>query len=171
MQYGGIEKNLASLIERAVNEVFTARGIQPLSSLELRSEIEIPKDKSHGDLSTNIAMRGARIAKISPLDLATQIKTQLDGMLPELHGAIERIEVKQPGFINFFSLMFSDFSSVVTYWQSFAMILLETLPALSLALFLAVFIYCLEVFIALLQAYIFILLSAVFIGQMYHPDH
>lgn len=39
------------------------------------------------------------------------------------------------------------------------------------ALFLAIFIYCLEVFIALLQAYIFILLSAVFIGQMYHPDH
>jgi len=39
------------------------------------------------------------------------------------------------------------------------------------ALLLAVFIYCLEVFIALLQAYIFILLSAVFIGQMYHPDH
>ena len=29
MQYGGIEKNLASIIERAVNEVFTARGIQP----------------------------------------------------------------------------------------------------------------------------------------------
>ena len=39
------------------------------------------------------------------------------------------------------------------------------------ALFLAVFMYCLEVFIALLQAYIFILLSAVFIGQMYHPEH
>jgi F-type H+-transporting ATPase subunit a len=39
------------------------------------------------------------------------------------------------------------------------------------AIFLAIFIYCLEVFIALLQAYIFILLSAVFIGQMYHPDH
>ena len=102
MQYGGIEKNLASIIERAVNEVFTARGIQPSSFHELRSEIEIPTDKSHGDLSTNIAMRGARIAKISPLDLATLIKTQLDGMLPELQGAIERIEVKQPGFINFF---------------------------------------------------------------------
>jgi len=39
------------------------------------------------------------------------------------------------------------------------------------ALLLAVFMYCLEVFIALLQAYIFILLSAVFIGQMYHPEH
>ena len=42
------------------------------------------------------------------------------------------------GFINFFSLIFSDFSSVSAYWQSFAMILLETLPAASIALFLAV---------------------------------
>lgn len=39
------------------------------------------------------------------------------------------------------------------------------------AVVVAIFIYCLEVFIAFLQAYIFILLSAVFIGQMYHPDH
>src|SRR5262249_13526952 len=39
------------------------------------------------------------------------------------------------------------------------------------AVIVAVFIYCLEVFIAFLQAYIFVLLSAVFIGQMYHPDH
>ena len=42
------------------------------------------------------------------------------------------------GFISFLSLMFSDFSSVTLYWQSFMMILLETLPAISLVLFLAV---------------------------------
>ena len=40
----------------------------------------------------------------------------------------------QSGFSNFFYLIFSDFSSVATYWQSFAMILLETLPAASAAL-------------------------------------
>ena len=102
MQYGGIEKTLASIIERAVNEVFTARGIQPFSSHELKSELEIPKDRSHGDLSTNIAMRGARIAKISPLDLAGLIKIQLGGILHELDGAIDRVEIKNPGFINFF---------------------------------------------------------------------
>ncbi|MBP6343530.1 MAG: F0F1 ATP synthase subunit A [Candidatus Omnitrophica bacterium] len=36
---------------------------------------------------------------------------------------------------------------------------------------LAVAVSCLEVFVAFLQAYIFTLLSAVFIGQMYHPEH
>lgn len=42
------------------------------------------------------------------------------------------------GFFNFFSLIFSDFSSVAQYWQSFSMILLQTLPAVSLAVFLTV---------------------------------
>ena len=48
------------------------------------------------------------------------------------------------GFFNFFFLMFSDFPTIATYWQSFTMILLETLPAVSLALFLVVFIVFLE---------------------------
>ena len=47
-------------------------------------------------------------------------------------------DFSRSGFISFFSLIFSDFSAVTTYWQSFMMILLETLPAVSLALFLAV---------------------------------
>ena len=41
------------------------------------------------------------------------------------------------------------------------------LPAIALAISIGL----LEVFVALLQAYIFTLLSAVFIGQMYHPQH
>lgn len=45
---------------------------------------------------------------------------------------------KNSGFFNFSSLAFSDFSVVAVHWQSFAMILLETLPAISLAIFLAV---------------------------------
>lgn len=39
------------------------------------------------------------------------------------------------------------------------------------AVFLAVGISVLEVLVAFLQAFIFTLLSAVFIGQMYHPEH
>lgn len=41
------------------------------------------------------------------------------------------------------------------------------LPAIALA----VGIYMLEVLVVFLQAYIFVLLSAVFIGQMHHPEH
>ena len=39
MQYGGIEKNLASIIERSVNAVFTERGVQPSVSYELKAEV------------------------------------------------------------------------------------------------------------------------------------
>jgi len=53
-------------------------------------------------------------------------------------------DLSQSGFISFFSLIFSDFSVVRTYWQSFAIILLETLPALSIALFLAVLLILLQ---------------------------
>jgi hypothetical protein len=47
-------------------------------------------------------------------------------------------DFNQSGFLHFLSLTFSDFSIVATYWKSFTIILLESLPALSLALFLAV---------------------------------
>ncbi|MBI3602754.1 MAG: F0F1 ATP synthase subunit A [Candidatus Omnitrophica bacterium] len=39
------------------------------------------------------------------------------------------------------------------------------------AIVLAVAFSLLEILIVFLQAYIFVLLSAVFVGQMYHPDH
>jgi len=47
-------------------------------------------------------------------------------------------DLNQTGFLQFLSLTFSDWSIVATYWQTFIMILLETMPAVSLALFLAV---------------------------------
>ena len=53
-------------------------------------------------------------------------------------------DLNHSGFLQFSSLMFSDFSTVAAYWQSFTMILLETLPVASLALFLAVLLTFLE---------------------------
>jgi ABC-type spermidine/putrescine transport system permease subunit I len=45
--------------------------------------------------------------------------------------------LNESGFIQFFSLLLSDSGVVITYWQSFVLALLESLPAVSLALFLA----------------------------------
>ena len=113
MQYGGIEKTLALYIERSVKEVFTERALQSSLPSELKAEVEIPKDKTHGDLSTNIAMRACKLAKMPPVELAGLLKAKLDGMLtlPELSGLLERIEVKNPGFINF--VLAKDFLSKV----------------------------------------------------------
>jgi len=60
----------------------------------------------------------------------------LIGFVPSLKMLLS--DLGSSGFANFLSLIFSDFPSIATYWQSFIMILLETLPAVSLALFLAV---------------------------------
>jgi hypothetical protein len=64
------------------------------------------------------------------------------GFIPALKMLLS--DVGRSGFLNFFSLTFSDFSLVTAHWQSFSMILLETLPVVSLALFLALLLVFLQ---------------------------
>ena len=73
---------------------------------------------------------------------STTLVISLIGFFPAL--SLLMSGLNQSGFLNFFSLMFSDSSTIMTYWQSFAMVLLQTLPALSLALFLAVLLTLLQ---------------------------
>lgn len=68
----------------------------------------------------------------------------LAGIIPSFRMLLS--DFSNSGFFNFFSLIFSDFSVVTTYWQSFTIILLETLPAMSLAIFLAVLLTFLQSF-------------------------
>ena len=60
--------------------------------------LETPKDKTNGDLSSNVAMRYARVARKAPFMIADEIKDKVntDGLF------IEKIVVAKPGFINFF---------------------------------------------------------------------
>ena len=73
---------------------------------------------------------------------STTLVISLIGFFPAL--SLLMSGLNQSGFLNFFSLMFSDSSTIMTYWQSFAMVLLQTLPALSLALFLSVLLTLLQ---------------------------
>ena len=66
----------------------------------------------------------------------------LIGLVPSFNILLS--DFSRSGFTSFFSLIFSDFSSVAAYWQSFMLILLESLPILSLALFLIVLLACLQ---------------------------
>ncbi len=59
--------------------------------------LETPKDKAHGDYSTNMAMQLARIAKKAPRMIAEQIQANIDIS----KASIEKIEIAGPGFINF----------------------------------------------------------------------
>jgi len=60
--------------------------------------VEIPKIKTHGDLSTNAPMIFSKENNLSPVDLAAIIKKELDNKFKE----IIKIEVAKPGFLNFF---------------------------------------------------------------------
>lgn len=104
MQHGGIEKELSLLIERAAAAVFAECGLTLPAPSELKTDLEIPKDKNHGDLAANIAMRLARFARKAPLELAGLLKMRLEHEIKShpVGRAIDRVEIKPPGFINFF---------------------------------------------------------------------
>lgn len=50
----------------------------------------------------------------------------------------------ESGFFQFFSLIFSDSEIIAAYWQNFVLSLLESLPIINLAIFLAVIMAFLE---------------------------
>ncbi|AOS00118.1 arginine--tRNA ligase [Bacillus subtilis] len=60
--------------------------------------LETPKDKTHGDYSTNMAMQLARVAKKAPRQIAEEIVTHFD----KGKASIEKLDIAGPGFINFY---------------------------------------------------------------------
>ncbi|MDQ0244908.1 arginyl-tRNA synthetase [Bacillus fengqiuensis] len=60
--------------------------------------LELPKDKAHGDYSTNMAMQLARVAKKAPRMIAEELVANFD----KTKASIEKVEIAGPGFINFY---------------------------------------------------------------------
>lgn len=60
--------------------------------------LETPKEKAHGDYSTNMAMQLARVAKKAPRAIADELVANFD----HSKASIEKIEIAGPGFINFY---------------------------------------------------------------------
>ena len=83
-----IENKLVGIINDAVKKTFD------LDSSDL-AMIEIPRDNTNGDYSSNIAMRLAKALHKKPLDIANELKEFLND------DVIEKVEVAGPGFINF----------------------------------------------------------------------
>ncbi|MGJ9385448.1 arginine--tRNA ligase [Salipaludibacillus sp. CF4.18] len=59
--------------------------------------IETPKDKTHGDFATNLAMQLAKIAKKAPKMIAEDIEANFDYQAAK----VEKVDIAGPGFINF----------------------------------------------------------------------
>ena len=84
------EENILSSIKKVIKDLFNIED----DSIVM---VEIPKDNSNGDYSTNIAMRLTKILKRNPHQIAEEIKAKLLEDLPDANS----IDIAGPGFINF----------------------------------------------------------------------
>lgn len=86
---------VATLVEAALAELpeLAAAAVD----LAIEGTVERTRDASHGDFATNIAMRLAKPARMSPRDIATSIVAALSDS-----SEIDKVEIAGPGFINFY---------------------------------------------------------------------
>src|SRR5690606_6717708 len=94
-----VKTQLRALIEQGLTALRNA-GTLPADLASPEFVIERPKERAHGDFSTNAAMRLARElgktgAKANPRALAQQLVEALPAS-----DAVAKVEIAGPGFIN-----------------------------------------------------------------------
>lgn len=80
---------------RSMTKILMSEGILPQDTPLDRFVVEPPKDASHGDLATNVAMVLCKSAKLNPRALAEHYVTHLSH-----HKDVMNTEIAAPGFIN-----------------------------------------------------------------------
>ena len=83
---------MSDLLREALTRVATEFGAP-----DLEYSLERPRDPSHGDLSTNLAMQLAKRERSNPRAMADRVVAAL--ALPT--SAVQAVEIAGPGFINF----------------------------------------------------------------------
>ena len=99
-----IIKHIKSQIGEVTKKALADMDIQGKDSEEFKAalcgeiEIEIPKEKAHGDFSVNTAMKLTKILRTSPVNIAKALTSAMN-----FEGTyIEKCEIAGPGFINFY---------------------------------------------------------------------
>ena len=88
--------DLKQQLKVAIDEAIKQAELVPEGQLpELK--VEVPKDKSNGDFSTNAAMVLTKIARKNPRDIAAAIIENFD----QAKAGVKEINIAGPGFINF----------------------------------------------------------------------
>ncbi|MGJ8521412.1 Arginine--tRNA ligase [Carnimonas sp. R-84981] len=91
-----MKETLLELLNHAF-ATLKSEGVLP-ADLNVDIRIDATRDKSHGDYATNLALVLAKPAGKAPREIADA----LVAALPE-SAAVEKVEIKGPGFINFFA--------------------------------------------------------------------
>lgn len=95
--------NPIAFAELAIRNQITAALADAIKAGELKEaalpdyEIGLPREKNHGDLYSNFAMQGARAFGVAPRKIAESICSRISAS-----DIIDRIEIADPGFVNFF---------------------------------------------------------------------
>lgn len=89
------KQQLAEIIESALQVLIDQKQLELDSMPEIN--LEVPREKAHGDFASNVALVLAKPAKKNPRQLAELIVASL----PE-HPVIDKVEIAGPGFINFY---------------------------------------------------------------------
>ena len=97
-----IDSQLKKAIQKAVQDAFD------VTLDEQQIGIEIPKNKEHGDFSSNVAMQMTRTLRKNPRLIAQEIVDHF----PKEAAGIEEIEIAGPGFLNL-TLKKDSFAKVV----------------------------------------------------------
>jgi len=84
------------MIYEEIREIINKFVFENIHNELLEFSIDVPRDQSHGDFSTNVAFVLAKNLKENPLIIANKIAKGIND------DRIEKIEVLSPGFINFF---------------------------------------------------------------------
>lgn len=92
----GVIERIHDGVKQAIEDAILKAGLVEREQLPV-FVIEVPKDKTHGDLATNVAMQLTRIAKRNPRQIAEAIIENLETDSASIASA----EIAGPGFINF----------------------------------------------------------------------
>lgn len=88
-------KKLESLVRAAIAAAQADGSLPEFELVDLG--FERPADTEHGDWSSTLAMRSAKLARRSPREIAQQVVAHLPS-----DASIDHVEVAGPGFVNFF---------------------------------------------------------------------
>ena len=86
-------EQLSAAIRAALQSAVDAGDLNVIVPAEIR--VERPRNRDHGDWSTNIALQLAKGAGIPPRDLAVALATHLTGV-----AGVKAVDVAGPGFLN-----------------------------------------------------------------------
>lgn len=112
-----MKNHIVDLLTMVVQQL-KQNGTLP-DDVDPRIQVDLTKDKSHGDFATNLAMLLAKPARKNPRELAQAIVDQFP-----VSGRVAKLEIAGPGFINFF---------LNTEWLSSQISAIVTSPTLNVA--------------------------------------